>query len=120
MRHTEREGGGEEVMLATELATGAYRKSEMMRSGASYSAFYGRKMVNLQEKYPGSGPHLLGTHQSKRCEPMVLGPVFLFSIFTLEQALEGLLQVNIWLISDFATWSKMLEIGRPHRPGWRD
>jgi len=38
MRHTEQEGAGEreeEVMLAAELATGAYRKSEMMRSGAA-------------------------------------------------------------------------------------
>jgi len=37
MRHTEQEGAGgreEEVMLAVELATKAYRKSEMMRSGA--------------------------------------------------------------------------------------
>jgi len=40
MRHTEQEGGREEeVMLAAELATGAYRKSEMMRSGAT-----GKKM----------------------------------------------------------------------------
>jgi len=38
MRHTEQEGAGgreEEVMLAVELATRAYRKSEMMRSGAA-------------------------------------------------------------------------------------
>jgi len=34
MRHTEQEGGREEeAMLAAELATGAYRKSEIMRSG---------------------------------------------------------------------------------------
>jgi len=35
MRHTEQEGAGggeEEVMLAADLATRAYRKSEMMRS----------------------------------------------------------------------------------------
>jgi len=40
MRHTEQEGAGgreEEVMLGAELATGAYRKSEMMRSGAAIS-----------------------------------------------------------------------------------
>jgi len=38
MRHTEQEGAGggeEEVMIAAELATRAYRKSEMMRSGAA-------------------------------------------------------------------------------------
>jgi len=38
MRHTEQEGAGgreEEVMLAAELATRSYRKSEMMRSGAA-------------------------------------------------------------------------------------
>jgi len=37
MRHTEQEGVGgreEEVMLAAELATGAYRKSEMMRAAS--------------------------------------------------------------------------------------
>jgi len=36
MRHTEQEGAGgreEEIMFAVELATRAYRKSEMMRSG---------------------------------------------------------------------------------------
>jgi len=38
MRHTEQEGAGggeEEVSLNAELATRAYRKSEMMRSGAA-------------------------------------------------------------------------------------
>jgi len=48
MRHTEQEGAGgreEEVMLAAELATGAYWKSEMMRSGAAGKKFCKRACV---------------------------------------------------------------------------
>jgi len=42
MRHTEQEGAGggeEEVMLAAELATRVYRKSEMMRSRSFDTTF---------------------------------------------------------------------------------